>query len=71
MESNERFYSRRASEELRAFDRAITPEAKARRLALAEAFQLKCQAGRTPISPARELNSQAAEPSSTMTFSGA
>ncbi len=41
MESNERFYARRAVEELRAFERAVTPEAKARRLALAQAFQLK------------------------------
>jgi hypothetical protein len=41
MESNERYYARRAVEELRALERAITPEARARRLALAEAFQLK------------------------------
>jgi hypothetical protein len=41
MESNERYYARRAVEELRALERAITPEAKARRLALAEAFQAK------------------------------
>ncbi|HEU0097431.1 MAG TPA: hypothetical protein VFQ67_01525 [Allosphingosinicella sp.] len=41
MESNERYYARRAVEELRAVERAVTPEAKARRLALAEAFQLK------------------------------
>ncbi len=46
MESNERYYARRAVEELRALERAITPEARARRLALAEAFQLKCQAER-------------------------
>ena len=47
MESNERFYARRAVEELRALERAVTPEAKARRLALAEAFQLKArQCGR-------------------------
>jgi hypothetical protein len=54
MESNERFYSRRAVEELRALERAITPEAKARRLALAEAFQLKArQCGRdSMVSPA-------------------
>jgi hypothetical protein len=43
MESNERYYARRAVEELRALERAITPEAKARRLALAEAFQLKAR----------------------------
>lgn len=47
MESNERYYERRAREELRALERAVTPEAKARRLALAEAFQLKArQCGR-------------------------
>ena len=38
MESNERFYARRAVEELRALERALTPEGKARRRALAEAF---------------------------------
>ncbi|HEX8625445.1 MAG TPA: hypothetical protein VF782_10235 [Allosphingosinicella sp.] len=41
MESNERYYARRAVEELRAVERAVTPEARARRLALAEAFQHK------------------------------
>jgi hypothetical protein len=41
MESNERYYARRAVEELRALERAVTPEARARRLALAEAFQAK------------------------------
>ena len=41
MESNERYYARRAVEELRAADRAVTAEAAARRRALAEAFQLK------------------------------
>jgi len=47
MESNERYYARRALEELRALERAVTPEARARRLALAEAFQLKArQCGR-------------------------
>ena len=62
MESNERYYARRAVEELRALERAITPEAKARRLALAEAFQLKalqsgreCQSAQMQPSPAREL----------------
>ncbi|HYW15148.1 MAG TPA: hypothetical protein VE891_03200 [Allosphingosinicella sp.] len=48
MESNERYYARRAVEELRAFERAVTPEARARRLALAEAFQLKALSGRAP-----------------------
>jgi hypothetical protein len=41
MESNERFYARRAKEELRAAERALTPEGKARRRALAAAFQEK------------------------------
>ena len=48
MESNERYYERRALEELRAFERAITPAARARRLALAEAFKLKAVSGREP-----------------------
>jgi hypothetical protein len=59
MESNERYYARRAVEELRALERAVTPEAKARRLALAEAFLLKagqygreCQTGLKPSSHA-------------------
>jgi hypothetical protein len=43
MESNERYYARRAVEELRAAARAVTPEARARRHALAEAFQLKAR----------------------------
>lgn len=43
MESNERYFARRAVEELRAAARAVTPEAKARRRALAEAFELKAQ----------------------------
>ncbi len=43
MESNERYYARRAVEELRALERAVTPEARARRLALAQAFQLKAR----------------------------
>ena len=48
MESNERYYARRAVEELRAAARAITPEAQARRRALAEMFSQKamqCQSG--------------------------
>jgi hypothetical protein len=55
MESNERYYARRAVEELRALERAVTPEARARRLALAEAFQLKalqCGGRQTLVSPA-------------------
>jgi hypothetical protein len=43
MESNERYFARRASEELRAAARAITPEAQARRRALAEAFAVKAK----------------------------
>jgi hypothetical protein len=43
MESNERYYARRASEELRAAQRAITPEARARRRALAELFEKKAR----------------------------
>jgi hypothetical protein len=43
MESNERYYARRAVEELRAAARAVTPEARARRHALAEAFPLKAR----------------------------
>jgi hypothetical protein len=41
MESNQRYYSRRASEELRAAARALTPEGKARRNALAQMFAQK------------------------------
>ena len=51
MESNERYYARRASEEMRAAERAVTPEAQARRRALAELFEMK----------ARELSTGAAE----------
>lgn len=54
MESNERYYARRAAEELHAASRAVTPEARARRRALAEAFELKArQCGRAAmVSPA-------------------
>ena len=38
MESNERFYRRRANEELAAADRAITAAARERRLQLAAEF---------------------------------
>jgi hypothetical protein len=41
MESNQRYYERRAAEELRAAARAITPEARERRRALAELFASK------------------------------
>ena len=43
MESNHRYWARRAVEEHRAAARAVTPEARARRRALAEAFALKAQ----------------------------
>lgn len=43
MESNQRYYARRAVEELRAASRAVTPEAQARRRALAEMFSQKAQ----------------------------
>jgi hypothetical protein len=43
MESNERYYARRASEELRAAERAMTPEGRARRQALAELFAKKAR----------------------------
>jgi hypothetical protein len=57
MESNERYYSRRAVEELRAAARAVTPEARARRHALAELFEskaLQCRGdeAREMVSPA-------------------
>ena len=38
MESNSRFFRRRANEELSAADRAVTPAARARRMQLAGAF---------------------------------
>lgn len=60
MESNERYYARRAVEELRALERAVTPEARARRLALAEAFQLKArQCGREAMAASSGLESAA------------
>jgi hypothetical protein len=53
MESNEKYYARRAREELRAAERALTPEGKARRTALAEAFLAKAGQGREAmVSPA-------------------
>jgi hypothetical protein len=74
MESNERYYARRAGEEARAADRALTPVAKARHRELAVAFQLKAgqcrrerQAGQRPSSRPRETGSPAAEPSQTLT----
>jgi hypothetical protein len=54
MESNEKYYARRALEELRAAERSLTPQGKARHRALAEAFLQKArQGGRTAmVSPA-------------------
>lgn len=71
MESNERYYARRAREELRAAERALTPEGRARRTALAEAFLAKCQAGRKLPPRALEIGSVAAEPAAVVSFSGA
>ena len=70
MESNERYYARRASEELRAAERALTPAGKARRRALAEAFQQKCQMERMLASRAREMNGPAAEAQAAVPASG-
>jgi hypothetical protein len=41
MESNGRYYQRRAVEEMRAAARAVTPEARERRRALADMFAHK------------------------------
>jgi hypothetical protein len=71
MESNERYYARRALEELRAAERALTPEGKARRTALAEAFLDKCQAERKLSSPVREINSLPTESAASLSLSGA
>jgi hypothetical protein len=43
MESNQHYFARRAVEEARAAARALSPAAKARRHALAEAFALKAR----------------------------
>ncbi|MEA3061814.1 MAG: hypothetical protein QOJ94_1595 [Sphingomonadales bacterium] len=43
MESNQRYYARRAVEELRAAERAVTAEARARRRALAQTFLNKAE----------------------------
>jgi hypothetical protein len=71
MESNERYYARRAVEEMRGADRALTPEGKARRRALAEAFLEKCQAEQKLSSRGLEINSLAPEPAAAASFSGA
>lgn len=44
MESNSRFFRRRANEELAAADRAVTPAARARRMQLAGAFLQRLKA---------------------------
>ena len=44
MESDQRYYWRRASEELSAAARAVTPEARLRRRQLAETYVRKLQA---------------------------
>ncbi len=44
MESNVRFYRRRANEELAAADRAVTPAARSRRMQLAGAFLQRLKA---------------------------
>ena len=43
IESNQRYFARRAREELHAAARALTPEARARRRALAESFAVKAK----------------------------
>jgi hypothetical protein len=52
MESNYRYYQRRASEERRAAARAVTPEAQARRSALAESFARMAEEYQAEFSPA-------------------
>jgi hypothetical protein len=44
MESNLRYYARRAAAETLAAERAITPEARARRSMLAESYREKLRA---------------------------
>lgn len=55
MESDIRFFSRRASEEMAAANRAVTPEARARRLQLVDTFVQKLEAMKAPIPFEREL----------------
>ncbi|MFN3387731.1 MAG: hypothetical protein ACK40O_02280 [Allosphingosinicella sp.] len=43
MESNQRYYARRASEELRAASRAVTPQARERHAGLAKLFSEKAR----------------------------
>lgn len=54
MESNERYYARRAREEMSAAQRALTAEGKARRMALAEAFLAKARQSRLDAMSGRE-----------------
>ncbi|HEY0149610.1 MAG TPA: hypothetical protein VGB70_11495 [Allosphingosinicella sp.] len=54
MESNRRYYERRAAEELRAAMRAVTPEARDRRRALAELFASKAAECGMNVPPAVE-----------------
>ena len=51
MESNYRYYQRRASEERRAAARAVTPEAQARRSALAESFAQLAEQNQRELAP--------------------
>jgi hypothetical protein len=44
VESDIRYYSRRAAAELLAARRAVTPEARARRMVLAQSYQEKLRA---------------------------
>lgn len=44
MESNVRYYTRRAAAETLAAQRAVTPEARARRVTLAESYLQKLRA---------------------------
>ncbi|HEX9954148.1 MAG TPA: hypothetical protein VGB48_02905 [Allosphingosinicella sp.] len=61
MESNARYYERRAAEELRAAARAVTPEARERRRALAELFASKAaECGGAPAPIERTLVAAAA-----------
>jgi hypothetical protein len=55
MESNERYYQRRAVEESRAAARALTPEARERRRALADMFATKAAQSPQGFSRARSL----------------
>jgi hypothetical protein len=62
MESNQRYFARRAVEELRAAERAVTAEARARRRALAETFQLRAQECAAAEAAPSRLSSVGLEP---------